>query len=895
MEEVRILAVWGLGGAGKSQLVLNYIHEYRRDYAAVFWIEAGSKESIERDYIQIYRLLYGRQIDAGPRIVKVEDAVPAVKRWFHGREGRWLVVLDSADTIDDNRDKSYIDLEYFLPNAPGVHIVITSRSSIAKQMTTLEAVEVADMEPPEAVELFQRYANIKEKSQDVATEVAQIVKELGYLALAITLAGSYVSVTARLSSDIRRYLPEYRQRRKELLRQRANRHIHQYEESVLSTWEVSFEAIEDHNPAAARLLGLLAFVNFKDIFLSLFDRDGASVLASAPTRIAEPLEATISPDETWRTFLFCGQKWTAYDLESAFGTLQNYSLIQWKSDQGSYTMHKLVHTWGQDRLEADRQRQLSSLALELMADATAQDQIDPSHQLRLVPHVMASFSIFSLLQESLDELAMGQLAVIDGIEGFLYRIGRWSEAYKIQVFHFRRTEKMLGKEHPSTLTSMNNLALVLSSQGNYEEAERIHRQALALRETVLGKEHPDTLGSINNLALVLNSQGNYEEAERIHRQALALKERVLSKEHPSTLTSMNNLALVLSSQGNYEEAERIHRQALALKETLLGKEHPNTLTSINNLASVLSSQGNYEEAERIHRQALALMERVLGKEHPDTLGSMNNLAEVLSRQGSYEEAERIHQQALALRETLLGKEHPDTLGSMNNLASVLSSQGNYEEAERIHRQALALRETLLGKKHPDTLGSMNNLASVLSSQGNYEEAERIHRQALASTETILGKKHPDTLGSMNNLAEVLSRQGNYEEAERIHRQALALRERVLGKGHPDTLTSMNNLASVLSRQGNYEEAERIHQQALALRETLLGKEHPDTLTSMNNLASVLSRQGNYEEAERIHRQALALMERVLGKEHPSTLTSINNLASVLSRQGNYEEAERIVR
>ena len=39
-------------------------------------------------------------------------------------------------------------------DAPGVHIIITLRSSTAKEMTALEAVEVADMELPEAVELF---------------------------------------------------------------------------------------------------------------------------------------------------------------------------------------------------------------------------------------------------------------------------------------------------------------------------------------------------------------------------------------------------------------------------------------------------------------------------------------------------------------------------------------------------------------------------------------------------------------------------------------------------------------------------------------------------------------------------------------------------------------------
>ncbi|KAK3167771.1 hypothetical protein OEA41_004217 [Lepraria neglecta] len=75
-------------GAGKSQLVLNYIRDYRQDYTAVFWIEAGSKESIQRDYIQIYRLLYGRPLSVGQEIVKVEDAVPAVKHWFYSHKGR---------------------------------------------------------------------------------------------------------------------------------------------------------------------------------------------------------------------------------------------------------------------------------------------------------------------------------------------------------------------------------------------------------------------------------------------------------------------------------------------------------------------------------------------------------------------------------------------------------------------------------------------------------------------------------------------------------------------------------------------------------------------------------------------------------------------------------------
>jgi hypothetical protein len=44
--DIHILTVQGLGGSGKSQLVLNYVQEYREDYSTIFWIEAGQKESM---------------------------------------------------------------------------------------------------------------------------------------------------------------------------------------------------------------------------------------------------------------------------------------------------------------------------------------------------------------------------------------------------------------------------------------------------------------------------------------------------------------------------------------------------------------------------------------------------------------------------------------------------------------------------------------------------------------------------------------------------------------------------------------------------------------------------------------------------------------------------------
>jgi tetratricopeptide (TPR) repeat protein len=817
-KETQTLVVYGLGGSGKSQLVLNYIRECRRDYTVVFWIEAGQKESIERDYIQIYQLLFGHTATKA-ELIKLEDAVPAVKNWFHQQRGRSLVVLDSADTIDNEDDISYVDLEYFLPDASSVDNIITTRSSRAQEMSILETVEVAEMEADEATALFRKCARLNHELKDAAEEILKIVKELGYLALAVTLAGSYVATRPRLSSDLRQYLPEYRERRKQLLDLRATKHVHRYGESVLSTWETSFSAVARQSPVASRLLSLLAFFNFDDIFFDPF------ISRTNPDNNlnVQSEDKVKANNQRWRSFVSPEACLDQYEIESAFAVLQTFSLVQWRHDQAAYTMHKLVHAWGRDRLEIDQQRELSLAALELLTGVVPACRGNLVYGTRLVPHVMANFDAVSTAYRSPNRLDDIALRVMPVVCNFLRGLGRLSDEYQVQSFHFRKTSEVAGTEHPDTLMSMNNVARVLSDQGKYKAAEEMHRQVLGLMETVLGKEHPSTLISMNNLATVLNRQGKYEAAEEMHRQTLRLTETVLGKEHPDTLASMSNLAEVLTNQGKYEAAEEMNRQILKLRKTVLGKEHPDTRKSMNNLAEVLNRQGRYETTEEMHRQILKLRETVLGKEHPSTLASMNNLARVLNRQGKYEAAEEIHSRTLRLIETVLGKEHPSTLTSMNNLARALSNQGRYEAAEEMHYQTLKLRETVLGKEHPSTLTSMNNLARMLNRQGKYKTAEEMHRQTLKLRETVLGKEHPSTLTSMKNLARMLNRQGKYEMAEEMHRQILKLRETVLGKEHPSTLKSMNNLARVLKNQGKYEAAEEMHRQVLGLRETITSK------------------------------------------------------------------------
>ncbi|KAJ6003887.1 hypothetical protein N7540_013169 [Penicillium herquei] len=866
------VALVGLAGVGKTQTAIEYSYRVRESTPDtwVFWIHASNAARVEQGYQQIATVaeIPGRD-DPKKNIFQL------VYQWLcDARNGHWLMVLDNADDdsifFSGNTFNERGPLVSFLPQAAHGSMLITSRSGLAaRNLVGSESHVIAVQPMNEAESLALLRARIPApqsgESGESGGDERALVQALECIPLAITQAAAYITNRLPLVtvSAYLRLFHESESKRTRLLQNEDSADLRRdpsIRYAVITTWQLSFEQIRQERPAATDLLALM----------SMFDRQG----------IPEDLVRDYDED--------------ILDFHDALAPLLSYSLIRLEMNERLFDMHRLVQlsvrAWLDIHLERARWQEKSrAIMAEMFPDGEYESWAKCQ---RLLPHakeVMKSISD----DHKEDRLHVATISFNCG--WYLQRRGAYEEAEVMYRRALEAREKVHGREHPNTLSCVNNLGNVISSQGKYEEAEVMYRRALQAQETVLGRENPSTLTSVNNLGLVLSSQGKYEEAEAMHRRVLEAQEKVLGREHPDTLTSVSNLGLVLDNQGKYEETEAMHRRALEAREKVLGCEHPSTLISVSNLGSVFDSQGKYEEAEAMHRRALEGSEKVLGGEHPDTLTSVSNLGSVLKNQGKYEEAEAMHRRALEAQEKVLGGEHPDTLTSVNNLGLVLVSHGKYKEAEAMHRRDLEWSEKVLGREHPDTLTSLSNLGSVLLRQGKQDEAEAMHRRALEAREKVLGREHPGTLNSLNNLGLILDSQGKYEDAEAIHRRALEGSKNVLGREHPDTLTSLNSLGLVLYSQGKYEEAEAIHRRALEAREKVLGREHPDTLISVNNLGNVLTSQEKYEEAEAMHRRALEQSEKVLGREHPNTLASVNNLGLVLSSQGKYEEAEAMHR
>jgi CHAT domain-containing protein/Flp pilus assembly protein TadD len=305
----------------------------------------------------------------------------------------------------------------------------------------------------------------------------------------------------------------------------------------------------------------------------------------------------------------------------------------------------------------------------------------------------------------------------------LYGEGKFREA--IPLAERLVTKQPRGLDDSQSAASINLLALLYKSTGEYAKAEPLYKEALEIRQKVLGREHPDTAQSLNNLALLYQAMGDYAKAEPLLTEALEIRQKVLGREHPDTAQCLNNLAALYWVMGDYAKAESLFKEALEIRQKVLGPEHRDTAQSLNNLAVLYQAMGDYARAEPLYVQALEIRQKVLGREHPDTATNLNGLAVLYWVMGDFTKAEPLFKEVLEIRQKVLGREHPDTAQSLNNLAELYKAMGDYVKAEPLLTEALEIRQKVLGREHPNTAITLKNLAYLELDLGKIQEAKRL--------------------------------------------------------------------------------------------------------------------------------------------------------------------------
>jgi len=823
-----IVILIGMGGAGKTQLALEYCRRMKdeRRFRAIFWLDASSRNTLYSSMeTAAKQLLPDREFDTR------DAAVVLVKEVLSSWSERWLLVFDNLDNPED-----LADILSFFPTSHCGSILITSRLTGSKELG--QSIELDRMEKEEGLQLLLRSSGGDTDEVDAAEEILSL---LGNLPLAIDQARAYIS---KRRLPLRAFLTEY-ERRKESVMQETPQ-FWQYRRmlpgkeketslSLFTTWEMSLQllGVGEHATELEGVITLFAFFNPVNIGERLFSND------SNPT--TSPM-SIFKDDGHWNHMKF----------EDAVVKMQELSLLQfWYNNEGEITvsLHSMVSEWLRMRLDKGSQ-----------------------------PTFLTSFLNTAISHLECHLRSIGDSGYRTRQEGLAHldTIWRWVENI------------CLGDDFLEACITFGDF---YSDQGRLEDAESMYNRALAGYEKAWGADHTSTLIIINNLGTLYKNQNRLTDADMMCNRALAGREKVLGPEHTSTLDTVTTLGNLYSDQGRLKDAEMMYNRALAGYEKALGHGHTSTLVAVNNLGTLYYHQSRLKDAEVMFNRALGGFEKALGSEHTSTLNTVNNLAVLYSDQGRLKDAETIFNRALAGYENALGPEHTSTLITVNNLADLYADQGRLKDAEIMYKRALAGLEKGLGPGHASTLNTVRNLGLIYKKQGRLNDADMMYNRALAGFEKALGPEHTSTLITVNNLGDLYADQGRLKDAEMMYKRALVGYEKILGSEHTFTLYVVNNLGTLYKDQGRLKDAETMYNRALAGYEEALGPEHTSTLSTINNLGILYSDQGRLSDAETMYNRALAGYEKALGPEHTSTLNVVNNLGKLYENQGRLKDAD----
>ena len=836
------VALYGLGGIGKTQTALEYVYQNRMEYNRIFWINGVNQVSLLADYLELAKAAK-IEIDFQPTIV---ETAKLVLRWLEHEES-WLLVIDNLD------DPKVVDR--LLPTTgPHRHILITTRNPNCADIPA-KGIEIPLLNLEEALHLLYSISDVTVSTE--RQEAQLVCKKLGLLPLAIEQAAIYVRVVVK---SFQTFLEQYEQNQKNL-HQWVPTSNREYPLIVGTTWLMSIEAVQRHHPQAVELLRFFSFLNPDGILISFFT-DGA-----------EALDREIADMAT-----------NQFKLTEALTELEKFSLIKWDRLRKLVTMHQLVQAVIRDQL-AEPDLVYFRGSITSLCDRSF--PCEWNNRTRAKCRAYFGQVLGPLLGFSTQTIEAA--SVMERVGNFLRFDGRFSDSASLLQKATEVRSSIYGEDDPTVLTCMNNLASTYRLQGRHSEASELEETVLQ-KMMGIGSDHQDILRTMSNLAMIYLQQGRLNEACDLQEQVLESTNLIWGSNHLETLTSMSNLALTYGEQGRFEKACDLLEQVFDKTRAVLGDNHPDTLTSMSNLASSYKDQGRFTEACDLQEQVVEKTSLVLGHDHPNTLTCMSNLASTYVELGHFEEACKLQENVLEKRVEILGEDHPAVLISMSNLASTYMEVGHRDEACALQENVLNKRMRILGDDHPDTLTSMDILTSIFHQKREFESACVLGKRVLEKKKLLLGKDHPATLITMHNLAMIYLDKGEIEDAERCLKHVVHLQQKSLGEHHPVTLTSAANLGIVYEKLGQNKEAEQLQAEVLYARIRKLGITHPDTLTSMNNLAKIYLETGQLAQAKEIYGQVLRSQKEILGEEHPDTLNSMKSLVAIYLGEGRIDEA-----
>ena len=554
----------------------------------MFWVHVGTRERFEEGFRTIADV-----VKLPGRNEQQADILRLVPTWLSNeRNGKWVMILDNADdhgvfynASPNTSTSDRLGLARYLPQSRNGSIIITTRDrDLAFRLTGnhRNMISVGPMTEKDALMLMERRLG---SLSDVNVAV-DIVRSLDHIPLAISQAAAYIQARAPRIS-LTKYLANLQdseRKRARLLRHDAGdlRRDGCASNSILTTWEISFNSIRSQRPSAAHLLSLRSFfyrqdipawvlksskqisANVHDDTASEWDSgDDDPTDSESDSSDADPADSESDSIDDEAVDIF----------EDDVAMLMGYHLISANEEGDEFEMHGLVQLSTRRWLEACGQHETFKCQyIKLMAASFR--KADYSTACRgFSAHAEVAIEYRPI--EYVPQLKRASLLWYGGC--FAYSQHRYDVAERMLRISKETFEMLLGRDRSATLICTGVYASILEEQGRLEEFEKLLIQVIKRSKEKLGSDHVDTLNRIANLSSIYAKLSRWEEAEQLAVQVMETMKSKLGPEHPKTLASMPVLAVIWGVTGRFTDALMLMRSCAMARQRVLGPKHLDTL------------------------------------------------------------------------------------------------------------------------------------------------------------------------------------------------------------------------------------------------------------------------------------------------------------------------------
>ena len=349
----RLVALCGLGGAGKTSVAVEYAHRHLAEVAVCWQFPAEDPAVLAAEFAVLAAQLGTREV------VDPRDPVASVHAVLARRDAGWLIVFDNAP------DRASV--EPFVPPAGPGRVLITTQN---QHWPPGQALDVPVLDPGVAADFLVNRTGDADRAA-----ARQLAGELGGLPLALEQAAAYMQATG---TTLARYLPMFQARQAGLL---ASGEAAGHPADVAATLGLALARLEDEDRPAAGLMRLLAFLAPEPVPLDLLltGEQPAGLIGPEVADVPGPLPGD------------------PVAVGAAIIALRRYSLIAPAGD-GLVLVHRLVQAMTRAQLTADQAAQWEQAAASLVEGAAPADPDLPAAwpvSAVLLPHARAVLDLTS--------------------------------------------------------------------------------------------------------------------------------------------------------------------------------------------------------------------------------------------------------------------------------------------------------------------------------------------------------------------------------------------------------------------------------------------------------------------------------------------------------------------